>query len=251
MLQTGRIGTAEHPIVQRLEGDSLLGQLPLGILMAIEAYPCRVGEIGGELDKERPEVIIDQVEVVVVTHHRAAAEPGKGHAAFTEPLGDTKAGELLLCLADEQHALAWRESGQALLGDIILALALGKGDDLNALAFGKVVDRLDIGMTHRTHQRGRGYLGTTMSFEEGRDPRTGLQHGLVQIQIHPVDSFDIQCYLLCEQLTDGLSYHDCRPRLTFWLYATPPLRAATNASIALRRSAGASLCRLTTRRSEA
>jgi hypothetical protein len=188
----------------------------------------------------------------VIAQHRAATEPGKGHTGtLTEFLGDAEAGKLLLRLADIEHALFSTEPLQELLGDLILALALGKRDDLDALALGKVVDRLDEGPAHRAHQSCGGHLGSAMALEESRHPRAGLQHGLVQIQIHPIDPFNIQRHFLCEQITDGMSYDECRPRLTSWLYATPPLRAATNGSIAFRRSTGASVNPLTSRRSEA
>ena len=177
----------------------------------------------------------------MIAHHGATAEPGKGFTgALAELLADAEAGELLLRLADVEHPLGSGKTRQSLLGDLILALALGKGDDLNALALGKVVNRLDEGMAHRPHQRGRGHLGTAVLLEERRHPGTGLQSGLVEVQIQAVDPLDIQRDFLFEQLTDGLSYHDCRPRLTFWLCATPPPCAATNGSIAFRRSTGAS-----------
>jgi hypothetical protein len=38
-LQADRVGTGQHPVVQRFEGDPLLGQLPPGVLMTIEAGP--------------------------------------------------------------------------------------------------------------------------------------------------------------------------------------------------------------------
>jgi len=58
LLQAHRVGTGQHPVVQRLEGVPFLGQLPLGVLMAVEADPCGVGEVGGELDEQRSEVLV-------------------------------------------------------------------------------------------------------------------------------------------------------------------------------------------------
>jgi hypothetical protein len=220
--------------------------------MAIDAHVRGVGEVGGELDEQRPEVLIEQVEVVVITQHRTPAEPGKGvTGVLAEPLGDTEAGELLLGLADIEHTLGSGKTVQSLLGDLILALALGKGEDLHPLALGEVADGPHEGMTHGAHECGRGHLGTAMMFEEGRHAASALQHRLVQIQIQAIDPFHIQRDLLCQQLPHGLSYHACRPRLTLRLYATPPLHAATNGSIAFRRSTGASPSQPMTSRSEA
>jgi hypothetical protein len=58
-----------------------------------------------------------------------------------------------------------------------------------------------------------------MALEEGRHPAAGLQHGLVQIQVQPVDPFDVQDDVPLQHLTHGLSYHDRRPRLTLWRQA--------------------------------
>jgi len=58
-LQPARVGAAEDAIVEGLEGDPLLGQLPLGILVAVDAELGVVGEIGAELEEERPEVLVD------------------------------------------------------------------------------------------------------------------------------------------------------------------------------------------------
>ena len=67
-----------------------------------------------------------------------------------------------------------------------------------------------------------------MPLEEGHHPAARLQHRLVEVQVQPVDPFEVQDYLIFQQLTDGLFYHDSRPRLTTWRSATPPLRAAIN-----------------------
>jgi hypothetical protein len=47
-----------------------------------------------------------------------------------------------------------------------------------------------------------------MLLEEGRHPATGLQHGLIGIEIEAVDPFDVQSDLFFQQLTQILVYHD-------------------------------------------
>ena len=197
------------------------GPLSLGVLMAVEADPCGVGEVGGELDEQRAEVLVHQVEVVVVAHHRAAGKPGIGlTGVHADPFGDAEGGEPFLRRADVEHALGGTEGLEALAGDLVLALPLLKGDDLHPLVLGEVMDCLNEGMGHGCHQRGRGHLGPPMALEEGRHPTAGLQHGLVQVQVQPVDPFDVQDDLPLQHLTHGLSYHDRRPRLTLWRQAT-------------------------------
>jgi hypothetical protein len=59
-----------------------------------------------------------------------------------------------------------------------------------------------------------------MTLEESRHPTAGLQHGLVQVQVQPVDPFDVEDDLPPQHLAHRLFYHDSRPRLTPWLQAT-------------------------------
>jgi hypothetical protein len=43
-----------------------------------------------------------------------------------------------------------------------------------------------------------------MNFEEIGHPATGLQPRLIQVEIQPIDSFQIQRDPIVQQLTDGL-----------------------------------------------
>jgi hypothetical protein len=49
----------------------VLRELALGVFMAVQAQFGIEGKVTAELEKERPEVAIDRVDVIVV-HHRAA-----------------------------------------------------------------------------------------------------------------------------------------------------------------------------------
>ena len=75
-LQPPRVGTRQDPVVQGLEGDPPLGELPLHVLVAVEAELGGVGEVGAELQEERPEVPIHGVEVEVVDQGRGATSHG-------------------------------------------------------------------------------------------------------------------------------------------------------------------------------
>ena len=63
-----------------------------------------------------------------------------------------------------------------------------------------------------------------MDLEEGRHPAAGLQPWLIQVEVQPIDPFEVQGDMLLQQLSDGLVYHDCRPRLTSWPRATHRLK---------------------------
>src|SRR5262245_53236860 len=112
-----------------LELNTALGKLALQVLMTVDAELSVVRKVRAELQKERPEVFVDPIEIVVVDHPSRVHNPGIGRArALTAAtLGPHDAG-LFLRLADIQHALAVLELPQVLLGNVVLALALLEGN---------------------------------------------------------------------------------------------------------------------------
>ena len=76
LLQSSGIGAAQNAIVQGLEGYPFLGQLSLDVLMAVDAQLGVVGEVGAELEKERAEVLVDAIEVVMIDYGRGPHDPG-------------------------------------------------------------------------------------------------------------------------------------------------------------------------------
>ena len=86
-------------------------KLALEVLVAIDAELRVVGKIGAELQEERPEVVIDAIEIVVVDHGGRFDDPRIGGAGdpAAAPLGPHEAC-LLLRLADVKHALVACES---------------------------------------------------------------------------------------------------------------------------------------------
>jgi hypothetical protein len=96
LLQARWIGTGADAVVQRFKSDTGLGQLAFGRLMAVETDARGGGEVGGELDEQRAEVLINDVEVVLVTHHGGTVQPRKGCARVrADLLSDAKASKLL------------------------------------------------------------------------------------------------------------------------------------------------------------
>ena len=73
-----RVGATQDAVVERLEGDALLGQLALEVLVAVDAQLGVVREVRAELDEQRPEVLVHEVHVVVVDHRRRRRQPRVG-----------------------------------------------------------------------------------------------------------------------------------------------------------------------------
>lgn len=166
-LQPRGVVAGGETVVERLEPDPGLGCLAFGPLVAVDAQLGVVREVGGELDEERPEVLVDRVDVEVVHHRAGAHDPRVGRsrdrvAAF---LGAEHRGALL-GPAHEQHPLAASEAGQMLPGDVVFALPLGEVDQRHALVFGKAVNVGNERPTDRFEQHRRREAVPTMLTQE-------------------------------------------------------------------------------------
>ncbi len=138
-LSCRRIGAAQKPAVERFKFDVAPGQLPLEILVPVDAELARVGKIRAELEEEWPEVSVHTVEVVVVDHRARVVDPRNRASALPEALAD---GARYVCLflgnADKDDALGGPELAQPFLHHVILAHPFLETDDLNVVALSKV-----------------------------------------------------------------------------------------------------------------
>src|SRR4029453_2875054 len=75
-LEQGRVCTAQDAVVEGLVLDPSLIQLPLGVLVPVDAKLRVVGEVRAELQEERSKVPVQSIEVVLVHHGRGAVEQG-------------------------------------------------------------------------------------------------------------------------------------------------------------------------------
>src|SRR5258708_31502938 len=124
LLHPLRLGAAEDAIVERLESDAFLGELPLGVFVAVQAELGIEREVGAELEEERAEVAVHRVDVIVVHHCGRLHDPGVWPAGRRAPaLLGTEHWRLLLSLADEHHPFVMPKVAQLLRHHLVLALA--------------------------------------------------------------------------------------------------------------------------------
>jgi hypothetical protein len=110
---------------------------------------------------------------------------------------------LLLRLADKQHSFRLRELLQMLSSDIVLSLPFAELHDRNALSPGERFHGGNEPLADGVHQRAGGELVTTMKAEETGDAALALQRANVDIQVHPVDSLDLQGDVVGQDLSDA------------------------------------------------
>ena len=206
-LSQRRVGTRQDAVVQRLEGDAALLQLSLDVLVAVHAQPRGVREVRAELHEHRPEVVVDQVEVVVVDHRRGVHQLHVVAAARLV-LATLRAhhARLLLRLADEQHALAAGPAPQMFPHALLLALAAAELHQLDAGTLGEAFDGRHEVPRHRRHQRRRRHRVAAHLAEEPRRAAARLQHRHVGVQVHPVDALQLQRRVLVENLRRASCY---------------------------------------------
>ena len=128
----------------------------------------------------------------------AAHDPGIGlPVSGLRALLGAEDRRLLLGLADEDDALgACGTARRYSCGDVVLALALGEGDQGDLFLLDEALDRGDEGLAHGVHQ-GRGGEGlAAMEAEEAGDAAVGLQLGLIDVEVHAVDAFDFQGHVV-------------------------------------------------------
>ena len=132
-LHRGHVIDGGERVVQRDETDARPGGLPLGVLVAVEDQPAGIGEVAGEFHADRPEFLIDAIEVVLVHHSRAGHQPRIGGPGDrVAALAGPEHPLLFLRHPDIQHlgrhqppVIASRPP-QVLAGNVVLALPPGE-----------------------------------------------------------------------------------------------------------------------------
>jgi hypothetical protein len=160
-----RVGRS-NAVVQRLERNPTLRQLALEPLVPIETDLGGIGKIRTELDEERPEVAVEQVEVVMIGQRGGPADPRVGLPLGIPALLGPEDTGLLLGLADKEHAFVAFELGEVLLRDVILPLPLFERHQIDALRLRETLDRLDEALAHRRNHHRRWHPHAELRFEE-------------------------------------------------------------------------------------
>src|SRR4030095_7608572 len=121
------------------------------------------------------------------------------------PLG-VEHRRLLLRLADEQHSFRLREFLQIGSSNVVLSLPFAELHDRNALSPGERFHGGNERLANRVHQHAGSELVTTMKAEETGNAALPLQWPHVVVQVHPVDSLDLQGHVIGQDFGHGSWY---------------------------------------------
>jgi hypothetical protein len=119
--------TGPNAIVQWLKRYLAVGELAFQPLVPIETELRGIREVRTELDEQRAEVAVQNVDVIVIDHRGRANDPwidAPGIAALLR----AEHAVLLLGLADEEDAFVAVECREIVLRDVVFPLALLEGD---------------------------------------------------------------------------------------------------------------------------
>lgn len=173
--------------------------------MPIQAAFRRVGKVGAELDEERAEVLVENVEVVVVGHRGRADTPRVRLPGRVAPFLRAEDARLLLRFPDEQHALLTLERRQILLRDVVLPLALLERDQVHPFGRGDSVDGLHECLTHGSDHHGRRHSGPQLRLHEVDKAAARLQGR--DVRIDAIDRFQLERHVVFEDLSNVFAYH--------------------------------------------
>src|SRR5262245_30319118 len=175
--------------------------------MAVNAKLGVVRKVGAELQKERPEVLVDAIKIVVVDHGRRLHDPRIGRAGTrAAPTLRAHDPRLLLCLADVQHTFGLLELAQIPLGNVVLALPLLESNEIDAFGSDELLDIANKGPGHRRHRRRR---CKPLAMVNPQIPHRGshrLQVGHINVEIHAVDRLVLKNHMITQHIRHGSCY---------------------------------------------
>src|SRR5262249_2993813 len=154
------------------------------------------------------EVFVDAIEIVVVDHGGGLDDPriSRSGALTAATLGPHDAG-LFLRLADIQHASVIREFLQVRLRNVVLALALLEGNEINTFAGDELLNVVNECLGHRRDGRCGGKPLAPVNPQVSQHAAYRLQGRHVDVEIHPVDRLVLKHHMITYYVRHGSWYH--------------------------------------------
>ena len=198
-LQGGGVVNGGEAVVQCLEPQAGPGGLPLGPLVAVDAQLGVVGEVGAELEEERPEVPVHAVHVEVVDHRRCSHDPRVGAAVGSRRFSVRNVAVFSCALpmnSTPSVRPAASNTARCSCSDIVLALPLREVHPRDALTGGEAVHGSREPVGDLRQRRGGRDRQAELPVHVTHQPAGVLQLRDVDIQVHPVDALDLEHHVL-------------------------------------------------------
>ncbi len=119
------------------------------------------------------------------------------------PTFGTEGPDLLLGLADEEHPLGGREFGRVLGRQAFFALTLLEADDRDVLVVRESVDASEESLGDLFHLVGGDRPRPIVVAEEVEHGAGRLELGLVDVEIDPVEGFQLERHVVVDDFGHG------------------------------------------------
>src|SRR5258708_7189495 len=113
-------------------------------------------------------------------------------------------GALLLRFANKDDTFVLSKSGAPLVGDIVFALPFCERDHRNLIVLGISLDGFHEMTGDRLDHRGRSHRMSAVNAYELQNPFHRLQHRHVDVEVHPVDAFQFEHYMVTQYFRHAL-----------------------------------------------
>jgi len=192
-LEPAGVGAGLDAVIEGVDGDPPLGELPLQVLVAVAAERGGGGEGGADLQDEGADVLVAAVDGVVVDQGRVPHDPRVALAGGRAlPLLRAAHRRLLRGLAEDHPAVRRRDAGQVRGHHGVLPLAGRDGEERHARLGGDGLEGAAERLTDRFHARRRGERVAPVDPGEPRNPALVLAPGDVDVRAPAITALDFQ-----------------------------------------------------------
>src|ERR1022692_4560324 len=199
LLQFLRLGARQEPIIQRLVGDLLLLQLPLGPLVSIQAQLHASRGVAGDFDEQRTEIFVIDVEVVMVDVDRLVPfelEPSV-HLFPIERLG------LLLGYPDKDNCIPHWPLLAEVVGDVVFPFFVFELVNRYVFPVRQRLHGLAESLRHLSQHHWRWNRLAQLVAHEHRQLGSGCQPADIAVEVETVEALHFQRDVPIKEFRDG------------------------------------------------
>jgi len=189
LLQCFRLGTGQKSVIQSFVLDLPFLQLPFGPFVPVQAQLRTPRRVAADFDKQRPEVLVIDVEVVVIDVDRFVAI----ELELSVDLLPVERLRLLLRHTDEDNSVSHLPLPSEVVGNVILSLFMPELIDWHLFAIGLRFDRLAEFLRNLSKNHRRRHRFPQLAAHEHHQPQSCRQLADVAVEVETIQALNFQC----------------------------------------------------------